>query len=81
MIAATVESAGSVSDPIPSRDSPRSLTTTLAPCFANSRASTRPKPLPAPVTTATFPARAPILNPFNNCCCAYCSAATHRDHC
>jgi hypothetical protein len=42
---------------------PQSLTTTAAPCRANSSASARPMPLPAPVTTATFPLNR-VLVPF-----------------
>src|ERR1700679_263421 len=39
--------------PVPSRDPPRSLTTTLAPSLARVSAYSRPKPPPAPVTTTT----------------------------
>src|SRR3954447_25323096 len=39
--------------PDPSRDPPRSLTTTLAPSRARVRAYSRPRPPPAPVTTMT----------------------------
>src|SRR5207253_5511691 len=38
----------------------RSLTTTRAPALVRSRAWPRPMPPPAPVTTATLPARSPI---------------------
>jgi len=51
--------AGPADDPVPSREPPRSLTTTLAPCAANVRACARPMPLPAPVITTTRPVHNP----------------------
>src|SRR5215212_7401060 len=39
--------------PVPSREPPRSLTTTLAPSLASVNAYSRPSPPPAPVTTMT----------------------------
>src|SRR3954454_7929536 len=50
----TVRSA-SLPAPSPLTLPPRSLTTTLAPCFASSRAWPRPMPCPAPVTIAILP--------------------------
>src|SRR2546421_9966443 len=47
--------AASLSPPRPSSDTPTSLTTTLAPCWARHTAISRPIPRPAPVPTATLP--------------------------
>src|SRR5690606_21032700 len=53
-ISRTTSCAGpSEASPVPSRATPRSLTTTWAPCRANSRACARPSPRPAPVTATT----------------------------
>src|SRR6266545_3040445 len=41
----------------PASETPRSLTTTLAPASARANACSRPMPRPAPVTIATFPSR------------------------
>src|ERR1700683_4547410 len=60
MISAT-SSAGALSSPPPWTEPPTSLTTTVAPWPANSRASPRPLRWPAPVTIATFPSRIPIV--------------------
>src|ERR1022692_2425941 len=60
-ISFTTSSAGERDCPVPSKCPPRSLTTTFAPCFAISSASSRPMPRPAPVTTATFPSSRAIL--------------------
>src|SRR5262245_9147734 len=53
VISRTTSSAGAASVPPPARLPPGSLTTTLAPCAASSRAYERPSPLPPPVMTAT----------------------------
>ena len=56
LISATTSWAGDpVGAPLPSKCAPRSFTTTFAPCFAMSSASSRPIPRPAPVMIATFP--------------------------
>src|SRR3954452_20224907 len=55
LISSTTCCAGVASAPVPSRETPTSLTTTSAPCRANSRASSRPMPRPAPVTMTTRP--------------------------
>src|SRR5262252_2496124 len=60
-ISLTTSSAGERDWPVPSKCPPRSLTTTLHPCFAISRASSRPIPRPAPVITATFPSNSAIV--------------------
>src|SRR4249920_2629153 len=52
--------AGSSSVPCPSRLTPTSLITTLAPSRAMHRANSRPMPRPEPVTIATRPSRIPI---------------------
>ena len=52
--------AGSSSVPCPSRLTPTSLITTLAPSRAMQSANSRPMPRPEPVTTATRPSRIPI---------------------
>ena len=54
-ISSTTSWAGPWSLPSPSMEPPRSLTTTLAPWCARSRACSRPMPRPAPVTIATRP--------------------------
>src|SRR6476620_10137205 len=59
-MSSTVWSAAFWSAPSPVTEVPRSLTTTLAPCFASSRACARPMPAPAPVTIATLPSRSAI---------------------
>src|SRR5437870_7779777 len=56
LISATTSCAGvAVGAPVPSKCAPRSFTTTFAPCFARSSASSRPMPRPEPVTIATLP--------------------------
>ena len=52
--------AGSSSVPCPSRLTPTSLITMLAPSRAMHSANSRPMPRPDPVTTATRPSRIPI---------------------
>src|SRR5581483_2647796 len=59
-ISAATAAAGPPSVPDPSLATPRSLTTTSAPSFANSSACSRPMPPPAPVMTATRPSSAPM---------------------
>src|ERR687898_2210719 len=59
----TVRSA-SLDAPSPPALPPRSLTTTLAPCLASSRAWPRPIPCPAPVTIATLPSSSPMTLPW-----------------
>src|SRR5690606_642046 len=54
LISSTTFSAASLLAPSPWVLPPRSLTTTLAPCLANSRACARPMPPPAPVTITTL---------------------------
>ena len=61
LISATVCCAGVISDPEPSLAPPRSLTTTLAPCEANNKACSRPRPRPAPVIIATRPSSVPMV--------------------
>ncbi len=51
----TTSSAAESEPPLPSRAPPRSLTTTFAPRAASASAWDLPRPLPAPVTIATFP--------------------------
>src|SRR5579875_2787880 len=60
-ISSTTCPAGPVELPVPSTSDPRSLTTTLAPWRANSRACSRPMPRPAPVTTTTRPSQIPVI--------------------
>src|SRR5579885_670769 len=60
-ISLTTSSAGERDCPVPSKCPPRSLTTTLHPCFAINSASSRPIPRPAPVMTATFPSNSAIV--------------------
>src|SRR4051794_37218887 len=52
--------AGSSSVPWPSRLTPTSFTTMLAPSRAMHSANSRPMPRPDPVTTATRPSRIPM---------------------
>src|SRR3954466_1486929 len=52
--------AGSSSVPCPSRLTPTSFTTMLAPSRAMHSANSRPMPRPDPVTTATRPSRIPM---------------------
>ena len=59
-ISSTTSPAGPVEPPEPSSSAPRSLTTTLAPWRANSRACARPMPRPAPVTMTTRPSQMPM---------------------
>ena len=59
-MASTTSPAGPVDPPRPSISAPRSLTTTLAPWRANSRAWARPIPRPAPVTITTRPSQMPV---------------------
>src|SRR5271169_1566047 len=54
-ISSTTVAAGVSDPPVPSREPPKSLTTTLAPRLASPSACARPRPLPAPVTIATRP--------------------------
>src|SRR5215210_4524023 len=54
-ISATTPSAATDAAPVPSRAPPRSLTTTRAPAPASSKAYSRPRPFPAPVTAMTRP--------------------------
>ena len=54
-ISATTSCAGEVSARSPASDTPRSLTTTLAPWRAASSATPLPTPPPAPVTITTLP--------------------------
>src|SRR6185437_10872533 len=61
LISATTFSAASELPPVPSSAPPRSLTTTLAPRRASSRAWQRPSPPPAPVTMATLPAKEMVM--------------------
>src|SRR3984885_6547229 len=55
VMSSTTCAAGELSCPLPSTDTPRSATTTLAPSLANSRATLAPIPRPAPVTIAVRP--------------------------
>src|SRR3954465_9452839 len=55
-----VFAAGSSSEPRPSRLTPTSFTTTLAPSLAIDSANSRPMPRPDPVMTATRPSSIPI---------------------
>src|SRR5262245_41861145 len=55
-----VTAAGSSSVPRPSRLTPTSLTTILAPSLAIDSANSRPMPRPDPVMTATRPSSIPI---------------------
>src|SRR3954465_3277744 len=55
-----VFAAGSSSEPRPSRLTPTSFTTTLAPSLAIESANSRPMPRPDPVMTATRPSSIPI---------------------
>src|ERR687891_2317026 len=55
--------AGPADAPSPSTAPPRSLTTTCAPRAASSRAWARPRPLPAPVTTAARPSNPSSATP------------------
>ena len=57
LISSTTRSAARLDDPSPVAEPPKSLTTTLAPRAASSSAYVRPRPLPAPVTTATRPSK------------------------
>src|SRR5947208_4170068 len=50
-------SAAECVPPLPSSDTPKSLTTTLAPSWARSLLTSRPMPFPPPVTAATFPSK------------------------
>src|SRR5665647_3158426 len=54
-------SAGPAELPLPSTSAPRSFTTTLAPCRANSMAWPRPMPRPAPVMMTTRPSQIPDM--------------------
>src|SRR6201999_2164974 len=55
LISSTTSSAGAAFEPEPSAAPPGSLTTTLAPSAAQSRAISRPMPRPAPVTMMDLP--------------------------
>src|ERR1700712_5310294 len=61
LISSTTLWAGPAETPLPSREPPMSLTTSLAPSFANSSAWERPMPPPAPVTTTTRPSHNPLM--------------------
>src|SRR5581483_7726114 len=58
-ISSTTVFAASLDGSRPSRSTPKSLTTTLAPWRANSNACARPRPRPAPVTITTRPSQIP----------------------
>src|SRR5579862_4043589 len=60
-MSSATSSAGRLSSPSPCTEPPTSLTTTVAPWRASSRASPLPIPWPAPVTMATFPSSSPTL--------------------
>ncbi len=62
-ISATTASAGDSSFS-PASETPKSLTTTFAPCRASSSACARPMPRPAPVTIAIRPARRVMRAPW-----------------
>src|SRR5262245_15198531 len=62
-ISSTTWAAGCLSLPSPLKLTPRSLTTTRAPAFANASAMPRPMPRPAPVTNAVLPARMLMVSP------------------
>src|SRR4051794_434256 len=66
LISSTTCWAGVRSSPDPSMAPPRSLMTTLAPSWANSRACSRPIPRPEPVIMATRPSSAPIAFSFRS---------------
>src|SRR5258707_4057286 len=66
-ISSTTVSAGVSDPPVPSRAPPKSLTTTLAPRAASPSACARPRPLPAPVTTATRPSNLIVMSNFPGC--------------
>src|SRR2546423_6201026 len=66
LISSTTCWAGVRSSPVPSMAPPRSLTTTLAPSWANKSACSRPMPRPAPVMMATRPSSAPMGDPPDN---------------
>ena len=86
LISSTTCWAGVASLPEPSAAPPRSLTTTAAPSFANSKACSRPRPRPAPVMMATRPSSAPTCLSFDqvppaeqrqdNKCTQSCNAAS-----
>src|SRR5580698_5767868 len=63
-ISSTTWPAGPAELPDPSTSAPRSLTTILAPCEANSSACSRPMPRPPPVMTTTRPSQMPTLHSF-----------------
>src|ERR1700693_5243713 len=61
LISFTTSSAGvDCASAWPATLTPKSLTTTAAPCAASSFDTPRPMPRPPPVTTATFPSSLPI---------------------
>src|SRR5579875_183992 len=62
-ISAATSSATEPFRSVPSTLEPTSLTTTLAPWRANSMASPRPIPRPAPVTTTTRPSQNSVMSP------------------
>ena len=66
-MSSTVSSAA-LPAPSPRSLPPRSLTTTLAPCWASSIAWPRPMPWPAPVTIATLPSSSPTAPPVCRSC-------------
>ena len=71
--------AGPTSAPLPSRATPRSLTTTLAPSRANASACSRPMPRPAPVTMTTRPRAQHGWVPYPACSSgSRCSRPTRR---
>src|SRR5262249_19395770 len=59
-ISSTTSRAGPASSPVPSRATPRSLTTTRAPSRANASACSRPMPRAAPVTMTIRPSQMPV---------------------
>src|SRR6516165_9026267 len=61
-ISSTTFCAGVIDPPVPSRAPPKSLTTTFAPRLASPSACARPRPLPAPVTTATRPSNLIVMS-------------------
>ncbi len=61
LMSSTTARAASLDCPVPSRAPPRSFTTTFAPRAAKAKAWDRPRPLPAPVTMATFPSNRIVM--------------------
>src|SRR5262245_34821430 len=63
-ISSTTSLAGPDPPALPSRSTPRSLTTTCAPSAANASACARPRPRPAPVMMTTRPSQLPTVQPL-----------------